>query len=130
MRAIELNWEGPFKLGESLAPQIPKTDFSGVYLSTIPVDGEELIHYVGEAGGVVSRWSDHLVYTLGGRYVIYDADVLRRGVMEAPIYGDKGYTTNLIQLTAEKVRKAYEYASSCNVFWARFERRCSDASVC
>ena len=113
-KIIELNWQGPFRLGDAF----PAQDVSGVYLWTVPVEGADLVHYVGEAGAIVSRWSDHHAFTLGGRYVIYDPELLRSGTELKVLYGDKGYAANMVEFTETVTRAAYENARICCRFLA------------
>src|SRR3569833_2176616 len=79
---VELNWAGPLRFGESSFDRVP--DRPAVYLWTLNVEGKHYVAYVGESSCVLSRWSEHLWWHMGGRYEIYNPAKLGQGVMDRP----------------------------------------------
>jgi hypothetical protein len=129
---IHLNWNGPYRFVEGTA-DLP-SDEAGVYFFAVPVNGEYLPHYIGEAGKVVSRWSDHLLNLLGGRYRVFDPDLLCRGEGLRELYRDEGGPTNLTKFSGEVARAAFEYARATPCFCALFQsdsalRECVESGI-
>lgn len=78
---VTLDWIGPFSLDTADA----RGDFKppneqGVYLWTIPKDGDFKIAYVGEAKDLAARLYQHFHMLLGGGYELYATKPLRNAV--------------------------------------------------
>ena len=78
---VTLDWKGPFSLDTADG----RGDFKppneqGVYLWTIPKDGDFKIAYVGEAKDLAARLYQHFHFLLGGGYELYSTKSLRAGV--------------------------------------------------
>lgn len=116
---IGLNWQGPFRFGVSKEEDLPPNE-AGVYVWTVPIGDEFLLAYVGECGGIVSRWSDHVCYLLGGFYQVYDVELLRSGKELRTIYERKNEKTNLLNFSRQFVEAAWENAVTYDLFWALF----------
>ena len=115
---ILLNWRGPYRFVEGNAADLPP-DEPGVYVFAVAVAGEYLVHYVGEAGAMVTRWSDHLCQQLGGRYKVFDPNLLRKGE-SLILYNDEGGATNMVAFSGSLAQTAYEYARTTLLFCASF----------
>ena len=116
---IRLDWQGPCPFVGGNEADLPH-DVHGVYLFVVRVGVEYLVHYVGQAGKMVSRWSEHLCNLLGGRCRVYDPNLLCKGEYHEPLYADRGGATNLLAFSSSVARTAYEYARATPLFYASF----------
>lgn len=115
MTSIELVWEGPFQFGTSSFQDVPNE--AAVYVWTVEVEDKHFVVYVGESSRLLSRWSDHLWWLLGGQYQVYDSEKLRRGEIET-IYGFKGAAEHLTNFTGDFARAAFENAQIYRLWYA------------
>ena len=83
VRAVSLAWNGPYELQQLAKGFKSATGRPGVYLWTLPLDDELKIAYVGQAADLVVRMHQHIFYTLGGGYCLYDPEELRAGRVTA-----------------------------------------------
>lgn len=112
---MTLTFSGPYRFTE--ATNLPESK-SGVYLWTIPIDEGYLVAYVGEAIDMCHRFSEHMMWQLGGGYEIYDVDELRSGQGLTKVYGNNGPSAKLNEFTKDISDTAWENLKSYCCFWA------------
>lgn len=97
---VAVHFDGPFSAFDG---GIDRCLFSediavrnGIYLWTIPVDGEERVHYVGQTTqGFGTRLSQHLASVLSGQSPAYDLDALSAGEYRWALAYDKDWPESL-----------------------------------
>lgn len=83
MRKVRLAWKGPFELQQLARGFEDARDRPGVYLWTLTIDDRSEIAYIGQAADLAVRMQQHIFYTLGGGYCLYDPADLRAGQVTA-----------------------------------------------
>jgi hypothetical protein len=73
---LYLNWEGPFSIKD---PEFYSQSLPGLYLFTVPFNGEYHVQYIGKSSMSISArlvgygsTTGHLRDTVSGRYYLYD----------------------------------------------------------
>lgn len=93
METLELQWRGPFRfvgIGSDVIFNRLEAKLGGVYLWTIPLEGQYLTHYVGQTGGFAKRFRESEQWYRGGLQKIYDSGEFAMGILKKP-YLMEGY---------------------------------------
>jgi hypothetical protein len=119
--SIHLNWQGPFSLGSSAGrSRFDPPSSPGVYLWTVAPNEGQRISYIGQAANINERMYQHIFWTLGGAYCLYDRQHLVEGNPPVPVY-EPGLP-NLISTFLNDFNRfsaiAIENAIGYNFFWA------------
>lgn len=83
VRAVRLSWKGPYELQQLAQGFEQAGGRPGVYLWTLPLKEGAEIAYVGQAADLEARMQQHIFYTLGGGYCLYEPEELRAGQVTA-----------------------------------------------
>jgi hypothetical protein len=121
-REIELHWRGPFRFGKGPLEALPPPGTAGVYIWALRTyQGHHRVAYVGMAKDIRRRWREHVRWTLGGGYRLYDLDQLRRGILGKAVYQETSSEDALIDFVANHSQLAIENLLAYDLYWAGIE---------
>jgi hypothetical protein len=118
-REINLHWRGPFRFGTGVREALPPPNTAGVYVWVLKTDqGQHRVSYVGMAQDILWRWREHVRWTLGGGYRLYDVSQMRRGILGEVVYQEIASEDVLIEFVAKHTQLAVENLLAFDLYWA------------
>lgn len=122
MDTVNLKWIGPFNYADTSTNRQTIPNEAGIYLWVTGKDEHKFVTYVGEAGNLRNRLYDHMVYTLGGGYWLYDTEKLINGEGFKGCYQSDPNTMNInfIKNYQQLSKVAYENLTCLDTYYAVF----------
>ena len=121
MTEVTLNWEGPFMLDthENRERFSPPSN-AGVYIWVVGKQNDLRISYVGQSSNLEQRMYQHIFYTLGGAYLLYEDSHFLKGTSPTEKYepGLEGILTKFIPRFPELSRVAFRNLTLNRTYWA------------
>jgi hypothetical protein len=101
---------------------------------TVVREGEHRIAYVGEASNLMKRQREHVIWTLGGGYCLYETDELIQGRPPAAKYRPDTLLTNFLGNFSDLFKLALDNLTTYRFWWStlregRAVRRAVESAV-
>jgi hypothetical protein len=118
---VPIDLQGPFVPGTKTFTGLPTDPV--VYLWTVEVAGAHRVIYIGETTQLTQRWSDHLWWTIGGRYKLFDVDKLRNGSIEVAYEynGPERHLNELEDFLVRDVKTAVDNVRLLRFWYAKLD---------